>query len=201
MGYDDSFYNRLGAESQAESYIAAAWTHLQTYYCHYSLGSSVLVERLPGIKHYKGVKIENIEPSTLVQMKVHTQSDLGTADLMLYLGYNSSQCDDCYMGLAHTGFVCTNTKNKKQSINLHVNYPTITARVMAHEIGHNLGIYHDFDSTHGGESKEDATNACNKQGLMSYGATVPAKWSSCSKKDFTSHYNANKNNWCMPGNK
>ena len=64
---------------------------------------------------------------------------------------------------------------------------------MSHEIGHNLGMRHDFDEGHGGKN-----NKCNGQGLMSYG-DQPEKWSTCSVTDFTAHYNNEKNNWCLEG--
>jgi len=50
VGYDDGFKTKVGGTSQAEEYIAATWPHIQASYCHSSLGSKVLVERLPGIK-------------------------------------------------------------------------------------------------------------------------------------------------------
>merc|ERR1712106_135360 len=54
-----------------------------------------------------------------------------------------------------------------------------TAKNFAHELGHNLGMMHDFADDHGGK-----TGPCNKEGLMSYGKR-PDKWSECSDKDFT----------------
>jgi len=54
-----------------------------------------------------------------------------------------------------------------------------TARIFAHELGHNIGMHHDFDDIHGGHHGE-----CDHQGLMSYGQK-PTQWSSCSDKDFT----------------
>jgi len=55
-----------------------------------------------------------------------------------------------------------------------------SARTYVHEVGHNLGMWHDFDSIHGGKD-------CDGQGLMSYGLT-PDKWSSCSNEDFVDAY-------------
>ena len=66
--------------------------------------------------------------------------------------------------------------------------------VMAHEIGHNLGMFHDFDKQHGGGG-----NPCDNSGFMSYGPKV-FKWSECSVKDFTAKYTVNKDIWCLPGN-
>jgi len=53
-----------------------------------------------------------------------------------------------------------------------------TAKVFAHELGHTIGMEHDFEDIHGGDHGK-----CNHQGLMSYGNT-PTQWSSCSDNDF-----------------
>ena len=55
---------------------------------------------------------------------------------------------------------------------------------MAHELGHNFGMRHDFDDTLGGRD-----NPCNGEGLMSYGwFDQKLQWSTCSKRDFAAHY-------------
>ena len=70
---------------------------------------------------------------------------------------------------------------------------------MAHEIGHNLGLRHDFDVVHQGKGC-DASNH-----IMSYGQSKD-KWSLCSKADFESHYILIQQRekygykWCMEGN-
>ena len=70
---------------------------------------------------------------------------------------------------------------------------------MAHELGHNLGMSHDFDSKHGGPG-----NSCDSgtygNHIMSYGSlNAMSKWSTCSRSDFQALYWYRKNNWCMEG--
>ena len=68
----------------------------------------------------------------------------------------------------------------------------IIIKVLAHEMGHNFGMLHDFDETHGGTGDySTSTNDCNNKGIMSYGDGVPTEWSSCSVSDFTGSYNSN----------
>ena len=65
---------------------------------------------------------------------------------------------------------------------------------MAHEVGHNLGMKHDFDEAHGGDS-----SSCNQDNhIMAYGSSKE-KWSTCSKADFEAHYLQVQSNWCMEG--
>ena len=68
---------------------------------------------------------------------------------------------------------------------------------MAHEVGHNLGMKHDFDEAHGGQS-----STCNQNNhIMSYGSSKE-KWSTCSKADFQARYLQVKSKnwtWCMEG--
>ena len=61
-------------------------------------------------------------------------------------------------------------------------------------MGHNLGMLHDFDDTHGGQG-----GPCDGTGFMSYGS-APQQWSTCSKNDFEAHYNnvASQGGWCLP---
>ena len=56
-------------------------------------------------------------------------------------------------------------------------------QLIAHELGHNLGMYHDFEN--------DNKKYCGQsQGLMSYGFyQAPYRyWSTCSQHNFKGHY-------------
>jgi len=55
------------------------------------------------------------------------------------------------------------------------------ADVFAHELGHNLGMRHDFPGNQ--NSGWAYHHGCDKKGIMSYGVDVPERWSTCSRKD------------------
>ena len=65
-----------------------------------------------------------------------------------------------------------------------------TARTHAHEIGHNLGMHHDFAVINGGTGTA-GTGDCAGTGIMSYihySIEATLKWSTCSKSNFEHHY-------------
>ena len=73
-----------------------------------------------------------------------------------------------------------------------LSYPYL--QLVAHEIGHNLGMHHDHASRHQGKG-------CSKdENIMSYGSG-PYKWSHCSVADFKAHYTyvTSSSSWCMDG--
>ncbi len=190
VGYDDGFLSQVGGTSaKAKAYIDSAFAHVQASYCHPSLGTKIIVERVGSPKHYSGRSLQATEPK-LEEMFTTTQNDLQGADLMFYIGYETEQFGT--VGLAYVGTVCLPYSDElKQSINEWRKTTAQAGYVFAHEMGHNLGMLHDFSDEHKGKG-------CNGEGIMSYGKP-PSRWSHCSVADFQAHYQNYKNSWCMEG--
>ena len=187
----DSFLNKVGSHSQVESKIDSLMTHVQASYCHSSLGTSVKIQ-VEGVKHYPG---KTIEPSGagLEAMYCTTRTELGSADLMMYLVYFDPPIGTSFTaGIAYRPAVCRPSfanNHIKESINrFDPDSVASSAQTVSHEMGHNLGMFHDFAPQH------KAT--CDKTGLMSYFVDTN-KWSTCSKADFHAHYVEFKNFWCL----
>ena len=86
-GYDDGFLAKVGGTSAAaEAYIKSTMPHVQVSYCHSSLGTKITVQRIGDIKHYSGRNLQ-ATGAKLQEMWDTTKADLGTADLMMYMGY------------------------------------------------------------------------------------------------------------------
>ena len=75
-----------GTAAAAEAYIKSTMPHVQVSYCHSSLGTKILIQRIGDIKHYSGRNLQ-ATGAKLQEMWETTKSDLGTADLMMYMGY------------------------------------------------------------------------------------------------------------------
>jgi hypothetical protein len=209
FGYGDHFREKVGGtNAKAEAYYKKTAAHIQTYFCHKSLGTKIKFTTL-SMTHYKGMKLTAAETMD-VKMVNTTIKDLKGADLMVYYAFDKTGANSKGpAGVAHLGSACDTRKygtvpyeagvnGYKHSITERAESIVLTAWIAAHEIGHNLGMYHAFDAKHGG-----LTGKCNKhRGVMSYSDNPNYKnpWSTCSKNDFQAHYNAILNlkmPWCL----
>ena len=75
-------------------------------------------------------------------------------------------------------------------------------QLVAHEIAHNLGIYHDFDDKNGGKNTHNSGDCkdVSRNSIMSYGQQREI-WSKCSRDNFKEYYNKviENNVGCMTG--
>ncbi len=116
VGYDDGFLQAVGGSSyKAQDYIDKAFTHVQAMFCHPTLGTKVVVERLGSAKYYAGHNWQATERK-LEEMYQTTEQELGSADLMFYIGFDDTGRDNT-VGIAFTSAVCAQGDNFKQSIN------------------------------------------------------------------------------------
>ena len=98
-------------------------------------------------------------------------------------------------GWAPVGVICNSHASSRRSINAKVGRVTMTAYIVAHETGHNLGMSHDFVSKN--NPRYYKGQSCDNKGIMSYGSP-PMEWSKCSRNDFMARYNqVGSANWCM----
>ena len=130
------------------------------------------------------------------------QSNDRVASIYLTSPNSSSE----YFGIGKILAMCEPAKKKAISIVRWKESTVTTAQTIAHEIGHNLGMYHDFQAypeVRTGRSRTCGPGKWNggpTNQLMNYGEPIENTWSSCSNEDFQNFYSivtANIRKFCL----
>ena len=179
VAYDDNFRN-LGGPAQLNAVMA----HVQARYCHHTLGHKFQLRKV-GEKYLPGHRWTAVN-SILGTLRGVTKQEVGNADTLLFLGDGLKTGKAEIGGQAWLGSICGGTKEFMAGINFWFGTATGLGEIVAHEMGHSLGMKHDSQHTGTG---------CEGTGIMS---GVTTQWSTCSKADFLAHYANKKNQWCMP---
>ena len=69
-------------------------------------------------------------------------------------------------------------------------------QVVVHEIGHNLGMNHDFDDYGNPRYSRSGRPCKDVGGYMDY-IPEPNNWSECSVEDFTAYYQSLAPDFCL----
>jgi hypothetical protein len=98
------------------------------------------------------------------------------------------------VGIAWNTSVCGKTKRYASGITRWHHSNPSTAKTLAHEIGHNLGMYHDFEKFPKVRHRVDTCGPSQFDGhfttneIMNYGRPKAASFSKCSNDDFKQYY-------------
>jgi len=103
------------------------------------------------------------------------------------------------VGLGYAGVVCDQARDTRISISRWFEGSkggeATTAETITHEMGHNLGMQHDFSDSLGTNYLRQS-NGVSCKGYMDYNDKTNG-WSPCSVSDFTNYINKQYNGFCL----
>ena len=117
VAYDKVILEKYeNSKQKLENILESMLVHVQTGYCHNSLGSQMIIERLGDFQYID----QELQVCDLGKLESNTEENIGDADLMVYLvskvGTKPKWCRG-FIGLAEMGSVCLDEIKYKHSTN------------------------------------------------------------------------------------
>jgi len=179
--YDDNFAEKFG--NDAVNTIRRVVAQAQNIWKWPSLTTSLTFNVDENIEHIPGrfVAENDIE-------KVAALSTDPKFNAYVYWAYRNDQPG--VVGIAYVGSSCSPDVKVRTSLNEYMSNDLVAAQTFAHELGHNLGMSHDFLNDPNNKRTDSKGNACSGVGgVMDYYGDVN-KWSTCSVEDITNYINS-----------
>lgn len=186
--YDDNFAAKFGDD--AVNTIRRVTAQAQNMWRWPSLTTSLTFNVDADIEHIPGkfVAENDIE-------KVAALSTDSRFNSYVYWAYRNDEGG--VVGIAYLGTSCADEVNLRTSLNEYMGDDLTAAQTFAHELGHNMGMSHDFVNDPNNKRTDSKGNACSGiGGMMDYYGNVD-KWSTCSVEDMTNYINS-LSPFCLP---
>jgi len=179
---DASFRNQFGSQTQER--VNGIFEHVKTFFQHSSLGTKYELD-IASVNEYSGTLRATGNNLNTLNNYVGSISGLANTYALLSMRDNSGAA-----GIAWLGTVC-GSKAYRTNINEYYYNDLDTAQIVAHEIGHNLNMDHDFNGSPSNKRYSSSGALCTGiNTIMDYYQPDPASWSACSVEDITSYYNS-----------
>jgi len=185
--YDENFRAKFGGDSV--NTIRRVVTQAQNIWRWKSLTTSVTFQFDPSVDAVNGRFVARTD---IDKAAVYSS---GQYNVNLMMAFRNSQPGT--IGIAYLGTVCDPPNIPKYKIALCEYFlnDLKAGEIVAHEIGHNMNMNHDFNQNPGVVRRDSRGNSCtNIGGVMDYYGTVN-KWTSCSVEDFT--VLSNRQGFCL----
>ena len=184
-----SWNKKFGGFKRGKSKAKEVLSHVRDWFRHKSLNTKFQIIYKDNEFYESEADLAPTQENLIILGRSVSAPTTGRSAIVYLTANNNGKIN----GIANSIAICDEDRKLARSMtNWDMSDSTIrTAQTLAHEIGHNLGFYHDFYM-----AKTGRTVTCgpgqweggpdNK--LMNYMDPIQSEWSKCSNEDFKNYY-------------